>query len=86
MVAHLTQNGELDEYCLAFMERLLRIELLLRVPAELHLFRLWRSCFFNAVEDSVKARQQYLITCDKLDQMVRLSFKGVFSFDTFDRY
>ena len=86
VVAHLTQNGELDEYCLAFMERLLRIELLLRVPAELHLFRLWRSCFFNAVEDSVKARQQYLITCDKLDQMVRLSFKGVFSFDTFDRY
>lgn len=83
VVAHLVQAGELDDYCLAFMERLVRIELMLWQPSEIHLFRLWRTCFFNAVEDSVKARQRYLESCDKLDQLVRLSFKGVYSFDTF---
>jgi len=83
IVANLVQTGELDDFCLAFMERLVRIEMLLGQPSEIHLFRLWRTSFFNAVEDSLKARQRYLESCDKLDQLVRLSFKGVYSFDTF---
>ena len=83
IVAHLLQAGELDDYCLAFMQRLARVEILLGEPSEIHLFRLWRTCFFNAIEESLKSRQRYLESSNKLEQLVQLSFKGVYSFDTF---
>jgi len=82
VVTHLSYSGELDDYCLAFMERIARIEQLLSSPSEIHLYRLWRFCFFTAVEDAIKTRKRYLESCGKLEEMVHLGFRGVFKFDT----
>jgi len=83
VVNQLISQGELDSFCLALLARLVRIEALLANPAELHLFRLWRFGFFSAIEDALKQRQRYIETCSKLEEIVTLSFKGVYSFDTF---
>ena len=82
VVSHLTSSGELDGYCIAFMERIARIEQLLCLPSEIHLFRLWRFSFFTALEDTIRIRMRYLESCGKLEEMVHLSVRGVFKFDT----